>query len=91
MTDEEEFEGWYLSKFDAPDEIKETFGYLQHKLTVKEAWLEKGKRDREKIEKLRAELKEVVQWIDDEGWSGLLGEDTDKYVTEIRQLLEEMK
>jgi len=40
MTDEKEFEEWYLSKFDA-----------QHKLTTKEGWLEKGKRDREKVTK----------------------------------------
>jgi cation transport regulator ChaB len=42
MTETEalkEFEKWYKSKFDAPEEVKQTFQYLMHNLLAKEVWL----------------------------------------------------
>lgn len=48
---EKEFEEWWINKFDAPDKIKGTFGYLQSKLFAKKGWLASRRLLREKEEK----------------------------------------
>ena len=36
---EKEFDVWHITKFDAPEVIKKTLGYLTHRLSMKEAWM----------------------------------------------------